>query len=84
MLELRHTYQQDTARFSNSLRLLKARPQLAIHKGKGIVYMGAPPLNSEEFMRRAVYHKVYVLKFSVKQRFEAHSFEGLCKTGTIS
>ena len=33
---------------------------------------------------RAVYHKVYVLNNVLKQRFEAHSFEGLCKTGIIS
>ena len=43
---------------------------------------GCTPLNSEEFMRRAVLHMSS--NFSVKQRFEAHSFEGLCKTGTIS
>ena len=45
---------------------------------------GCTPLNSEELIRRAVYHKCMSSYFSVKQRFEAHSFEGLCKTGTIS
>ena len=29
---------------------------------------GCTPLNSEEFMRRAVYHKVYVLKFFCKTK----------------
>ena len=45
--------------------------------------------NSHFFIVRNSCAELFIIKcmssnLSVKQRFEAHSFEGLCKTGTIS
>ena len=44
---------------------------------------GCTPLNSEKFMHRVFIIKCISLNFSEKQRFEAHSFERLCKNGPI-
>ena len=56
-----------------------------VTKALSTALKGTPPLNSEKFMRRAVYHKEYVLNFvSEKQIIEAHSFDGLCRNGAIS
>ena len=65
---------------------------LLILLGRGCVHaplqppMGATPLNSEKIpCAELFYHKVYVPQiFLKKQRFEAHTFDGLCTNGPIS